>query len=131
MAPLRRRGVTTIASLQVTDLSALDRPSGQTYLTLGYEYAYDHIACCSQQLFDWCHAIGIPEAKLSLVLNGPSYPLPAGTAEEILRKRLVRRPGPLRVMSLGRLDRQKGLDRLVATIVATRRAAAPIEWRVI
>ena len=131
MAPLRRRGVTTVASLQVTDLSALDRPSGQTYLTLGYEYAYDHIACCSQQLFDWCHAIGIPEAKLSLVLNSPSYPLPDGTAEEILRKRLMRRPGPLRVMSLGRLDRQKGLDRLVATIVATRRAAAPIEWRVI
>src|SRR5215471_15264831 len=63
--------------------------------------------------------------------GSPSYPLPDGTAEEILRKRLMRRPGPLRVMSLGRLDRQKGLDRLVATIVATRRAAAPIEWRVI
>jgi glycosyltransferase involved in cell wall biosynthesis len=131
IAPLRRRGVTTVASLQVTDLSALDRPSGQTYLTLGYEYAYDHIACCSQQLFDWCHAIGIPERKLSLVLNGPSYPLPAGIAEDIVRERLARRPGPLRVMSLGRLDRQKGLDRLVATIIATRRAAAPIEWRVI
>lgn len=131
MAPLRRRGVTTVASLQVTDLSALDRPSGQTYLTLGYEYAYDHIACCSQQLFDWCHAIGIPEGKLALVLNGPSYPLPAGIAEAIVRKRLARGPGPLRVMSLGRLDRQKGLDRLVATIMLTRRAALPIDWRVI
>jgi len=131
MAPLRRGGVTTIASLQVTDLSASDRPSGQTYLTLGYEYAYDHITCCSQQLFDWCHAMGIPEAKLSVVLNGPSYPLPVERVEDIVRKRLARRPGPLRVMSLGRLDRQKGLDRLVATIMTTRRAASPIEWRVI
>ena len=131
MGPLRRGGVATIASLQVTDLSGSDRPSGQTYLTLGYEYAYDHITCCSHQLFDWCHAMGIPEAKLSVVLNGPSYPLAVETIEDIVRKRLVRRPGPLRVMSLGRLDRQKGLDRLAATIVMTRRAASPIEWRVI
>ena len=131
MAPLRRRGVTTVASLQVTDLSEFDRPTGQTYLTLGYEYAYDLITCCSQQLLDWCHAMGIPEGKLSLLFNGPSYPMSDEAIENVMRKRLARRPGPLRLMYLGRLDRQKGLDRLAATIMMTRRAGLPIEWRII
>ncbi len=63
MAPLRRQGAKTVASLHVTDLTMLDRPNGHTYLTLGYEHAYDFFACCSQQLLDWCHAMGVPEAK--------------------------------------------------------------------
>jgi glycosyltransferase involved in cell wall biosynthesis len=131
MMPLRREGTKTITSLQVTDLTNFDRPSGHTYLTLGYEHAYDLVLCCSQQLFDWLHAMGIPEAKLSLLRNAPSYELADGAIEEALAGRRGRDPGPLRVLFLGRLDRQKGLDRLATIIRSSRQAGLPIEWRVI
>src|SRR5262249_30699812 len=116
MAPLRRQGTRTIASLHVTDLSEADRPVGHSYLILGYEHAYDLITCCSQQMLDWCHAMGIPEEKLSLLRNAPSYELPAAAVEEALTNRRARGSGPLRVLFLGRFDRQKGLDRLAAIV---------------
>ena len=131
MAPLRRQGAKTVASLHVTDLTMLDRPNGHTYLTLGYEHAYDFFACCSQQLLDWCHAMGVPEAKLSLLWNAPSYEIPAAGVEEALARRQARNSGPLRVLFLGRLDRQKGLDRLTAIVRSSRAAGLPVEWRLI
>jgi len=108
MAPLRRQGTKTVASLHVTDLTPSERPKGHTYLTLGYEHAYDLFACCSQQLVDWCHAMGIPDGKLALLWNAPSYDLPPAAVTEVLAGRGLREPGPLRVLFLGRLDRQKG-----------------------
>jgi glycosyltransferase involved in cell wall biosynthesis len=131
MARLRRLGTKTIASLHVTDLTPADRPKGHTYLTLGYEHAYDLFACCSQQLVDWCHAMGIPEGKLLLLWNAPSYELPAAALKEALARRRLREPESLRVLFLGRLDRQKGLDRLTAIARVSREAGLPIEWRLI
>jgi glycosyltransferase involved in cell wall biosynthesis len=131
MAHLRRRGTKTIASLHVTDLTQLDRPNGHTYLTLGYEHAYDLFACCSRQLFDWCHAMGIPQGKLALLWNAPSYDLSAAEVEETMADRLSRETGPLRVLFLGRLDRQKGLDRLTMIVRSGRQAGLPISWRLI
>jgi glycosyltransferase involved in cell wall biosynthesis len=131
MAPLRRRGTKTIASLHVTDLTQHDRPNGHTYLTLGYEHAYDLFACCSQQLFDWSHAMGIPQGKLTLLWNAPSYDLSASAIDEVLASRQTRGAGPLRVLFLGRLDRQKGLDRLTTIVRSGRQTGLPISWRLI
>jgi glycosyltransferase involved in cell wall biosynthesis len=131
MAALRRQGTTTIASLHVTDLSEADRPVGHTYLILGFEHAYELITCCSQQMLDWCHAMGIPKEKLSLLRNAPSYDLPAAAVEEALTNRRARGSGPLHVLFLGRFDRQKGLDRLASIVRLGRELGLPIDWRVI
>ena len=87
MAQLRRLGTRTVASLHVTDLTRSERPNGHTYLTLGYEHAYDLIACCSQQLLDWCHTMGVPEGKLSLLWNAPSYEIGEAAVAEALASR--------------------------------------------
>jgi glycosyltransferase involved in cell wall biosynthesis len=108
MAPLRRQGAKTIASLHVTDLTPSDRRNGHTYLTLGYEHAYDLFACCSQQLVDWCHAMGIPDGKLALLWNAPSYDLPPVAVEKVRVSRRQREPGPLRVLFLGRSTGRRG-----------------------
>jgi glycosyltransferase involved in cell wall biosynthesis len=131
MAPLRRQGVKTIASLHVTDMTPWERPKGHTYLTLGYEHAYDLFACCSRQLLDWCHAMGIPDGKLVELWNAPSYELSSATVDEALASRRSRELRPLRVLFLGRLDRQKGLDRLTAIVRLSREAGVPIEWRLV
>jgi glycosyltransferase involved in cell wall biosynthesis len=75
--------------------------------------------------------MGVPEAKLSLLCNAPSYEIPAAAVEEELARRQARDSGPLRVLFLGRLDRQKGLDRLTAIVRSSRAAGLPIEWRLI
>ena len=126
MGRLRRFGVKTGLSLHLNDLSGFGRPVGNTYLGLAFEHAYDMVLPCSHQLGDWCHAMGIPEEKVVPVPNAPSFALPEG---------VVRRPrkagAPLRVIYLGRLDGQKGLDRMIATMRRARDEGISLHWRLI
>jgi glycosyltransferase involved in cell wall biosynthesis len=132
MGELRRHGVKTALSLHLSDLSPTGRPVGNTYLGLAYEHAYDVIAPCSNQLADWCHAMAVPQEKIVPVPNAAGFPadpiaLATGQAE-----RLMRADGePLRALFLGRLDRQKGLDRLSAVMREGRLRRLPLEWRVV
>ncbi|MEZ5686589.1 MAG: glycosyltransferase [Paracoccaceae bacterium] len=130
MGQLRRLGIQTVSSLHLSDLSAFGRPVGNTYLSAAYEHAFDYFAPCSHQPADWCHAMGIPQDKIVAVPNAPSFPLPAEIAQASLRQRAGRDPAePLRVMYLGRLDAQKGLERLAE--VMTSAEAPRFDWRVI
>ncbi len=132
MGLLKRSGVKTVASLHVHDLSPWNRPAGHTYLTLGYEHAYDYIIPCSHNLADWCHGLGVPEEKIVVVANACGYPLAESTVEQILTQRSKRGfTEKLRVLFIGRFDRQKGLDRLVEIIAKSRQLGLPIHWRLI
>lgn len=133
MGRLKRYGITTVASLHLSDLSPAGRPVGNTYLGLAFEHAYDFFAPCSEILGDWCHALGVPAEKIYPIPNAPGYAL--STSE--LNKKLelkhseLNSTRPLRVMFLGRLDRQKGLSHLSTVMSQTKSLAMPVEWRVI
>lgn len=126
MGKLRRYGVKTGLSLHLSDLSAFSRPAGNTYLGLAYEHAYDLFLPCSHHLADWCHGMGVPREKILPVPNAPSFALPAGVT------RVPRAGGaPLRVIYLGRLDAQKGLDRMIATMRQAKAEGLSLRWRLI
>lgn len=130
MGRLRKLGVKTAISLHLNDHSPVGRQVGNTYLGLAFEHAYDLFLPCSHQMADWCHAMGVPDDKIITVLNAPSFERPV--------RRLNWRPEAkksagrkIRAMYLGRLDRQKGLERLIGIVDATSAAKMNVEWRLI
>jgi glycosyltransferase involved in cell wall biosynthesis len=132
IALLRQVGVKTVIRSEVHDLSPWNRACGHTYLMLGYEHAYDFVIPNSQQMLNWCHGMGVPEDKLVLVSNACGYPLESATLQSILERRWQRPfDGKLRVLFLGRFDRQKGLDRLVQIVTSSRHHQLPIQWRLV
>ncbi len=132
MGRLKRFGVKTALSLHLSDQSPFKRLVGNTYLGLAFEHAYDVILPCSEQLGDWCHGMGIPADKIVPLLNAPSFDLPEGAEARIDARRATRSPqDPLRVMYLGRLDHQKGVERLISIVETAQATRLPIEWRLI
>lgn len=127
MAQLRRHGTRTYAGLHVMEISRWGQPIGNPHFVIPYEYAYDGFTVISEQLRDWCVAQGIPEGKLHLVRNAPAFAVPEARLRAAIATRR-RRTGRLRVLSLGRLDQQKGIDRLAAM---AERSAGLVEWRII
>ncbi len=118
---LRRAGIATVLGLHLTERGPFGEPMGQAHSALAYEYAYDMATVISDKLRGWCLAQGWPESKLMLLRNAPGYPSQASAV----------RPPPqgraLRAVFLGRLDAQKGLERLGLIIAATQ---GWVEWRV-
>ncbi|CAH0180217.1 glycosyltransferase [Roseomonas sp. CECT 9278] len=125
---LRRMGVRTACALHLAERGRFGEPIGNPHSALAYEHAYDLFIAHSRRLATWCAAAGVPAEKVVTLENAPGYP---GDAERIAAARAARQaraPGPLRALFLGRLDRQKGPDRLPAIMAAT---GAAVEWRVV
>jgi glycosyltransferase involved in cell wall biosynthesis len=138
MGWLRRLGTVVVTSLHVIDQDGFGAPTGHPYLHLPYEHVYDIVTAPSRALLRFCAGAGVPAAKLLLLRNAPSFiadgeaigrRLEQLAAEERPLPHGARRP--LRVLYLGRLDRQKGGERLLGTIRATRAAGPRMVWRVI
>ena len=129
-AALRRLGVKTLSHQHLLDHSALGRSVGHSLLALAYEHAYDMVVCNSAQHMSWMHAAGVPREKLLHVPNAPGHAIDAATRERY-RARRLRDTGELNVLYLGRLDRQKGLDRLASLIKNVEQSALPVHWRIV
>lgn len=133
MGQLRQFGVRTVNSLHVHDLTRAGRPTGNTHVGLAYEHAFDLFAPCSEAMATWLHSMGVPKHKIVTVPNAPGFDLPAASIDaDPLAERLARADDEaLKVLFIGRLDRQKGVDRLDALIRATKESGLPVDWRVI
>jgi hypothetical protein len=127
MAPLRRLGVRVFGGLHLIEHGPHGEPRGTPHVQAAYEHAYDGIMVISRQLRDWCIGAGIPARKIHLVENAPGYATRPSCIAAALAAR--QRQRPLQVLFLGRMDRQKGLDRLAAII--GRSAPLGLRWRVV
>lgn len=131
---LRKHGVVTVSSLHLIDRDQFGGTQGHPYWMLAYEHAYDLITAPSEQLLGFCHGTGVPSSKLHLLRNAPTFDVKPEHIEQrfkALQERAAQKElgSPLRVLYIGRLDRQKGLDRLTGVVARTRELGLPIEWR--
>ena len=116
---LRRSGTLMLDHEHVLEMSRYGRGYGPPVLALAYEHSYDAILTCSNGMADWLAAHGVPAAKLIAVVNAPGYPLEADAVSAALAaRRDPRTKRPLSILYLGRLDEQKGIDRLIAVFSA-------------
>jgi len=132
LGTIRRQGVKTIAHTHVIDQTPQGRQVGHTYLTLGFEHAHDLILTCSDALRNWFHGMGVPADKLMHIPNAGAY-TPSGYRAEAERdaRRRGRSPGPLKVLFAGRLDAQKGVERLLDAVQLCQARDIPVTWRLV
>ncbi|MGZ9067411.1 MAG: glycosyltransferase family 4 protein, partial [Burkholderiales bacterium] len=128
MARLRSEGTRTACYLHVVDERDVGRPAGQPFAAIAHEHCYDAFLTCSEQLKVYLHSFGVPLEKIFAVPNAPGFSVDPATQAEIARRRQGERHGALlRVLYMGRLDRQKGIDRLHGTLAHLRERAVPFE----
>ena len=132
MGAMRRLKTRTISYLHLTDMSPHGRPAGHSYIALGFEHAYDLIVTCSCALADELHALGIPSDKIQPIANAASFRITSEVREDARAARAVPRgERRLRCLYLGRLDRQKGVERLLGCIGLVQARNLPVELRIV
>jgi glycosyltransferase involved in cell wall biosynthesis len=110
-AQLRRRGVVTVNHLHLLERTESDRFVGHVVLGLAYEHATDLFLTCSERLATEVASLGVPRDKILPVVNAPTVgPESPDDGTDRQDRALISRR--LRVLYLGRLDHQKGVDRV-------------------
>lgn len=132
LGELRRRGVKILSHIHVLDRTRAGRVAGHPYVALAYEHIYDLILTCSDQMVDWFHGMGVPQAKLMHIPNAPAYEMRESEIRQILKAR-AKRPMPerLKALFIGRLDSQKGIERLYAAVRLVKRRNLPVDFRLV
>ncbi|MEO0912873.1 MAG: glycosyltransferase family 4 protein, partial [Pseudomonadota bacterium] len=129
LGALKRKGITTVAWEHLIETGPYGRSYGTPYLAIAYEGGYDLILTCSQQLATWMRGQGVPGPKLLPIPNGPGFPMEPARVAAALAERAARpEDAPIRVGFLGRMDRQKGVDRYLRIIEACR--DLPLEFSI-
>ena len=132
IARLRAEGTRTVCYLHVVDNTAFKRPAGQPFAAIAHEHCYDAFLTCSEQLKIYLHSYGIPHEKVFAVANGASFSVPPKALAEVLAvRRIERKDDRLRLLYMGRLDQQKGIDRLAAALSELRASNIAFDARAI
>jgi glycosyltransferase involved in cell wall biosynthesis len=117
MASVRKCGVITASYLHLFDRTQHGRYVGHPMLALAYEHTLDLVLTCSESLADEMAGLGVPRQKLTQIPNRASFKISEQRWSEINELREMRADGEIRLLYLGRLDRQKGMDRLFQIIM--------------
>jgi len=125
-----------ISYLHVIDQDQFGVPWGYPLIaTQRYESMIDQFVVISDDLRRVCLRNGVPMEKLTHVPNAPTVSPPSlAEAKRIAAAKAARRfddQCPVRLLFAGRLDRQKGIDRLGPIALALRRARVPFELQVV
>ncbi|KAB2746555.1 glycosyltransferase [Brucella anthropi] len=132
MGKLRSEGTRTACYLHVVDETVFRRQAGQPYAAIAFEHAYDAFLTCSDQLKIYLHSFGVPYEKVFSVPNGASFSIDTKLRTQVTAARKQGRKGePIRMLYMGRLDRQKGIDRLHDAIVKLKEQGIPFEAQAI
>ncbi len=117
-ADLKKTGAVTINYVHLLEYSMQGRAKGHPVIALAFEHSTDIIACCSQQMADQMTALGAPREKVVAVPNGVGADISPVHVRSAALRRERASAGPLNVLYFGRLDEQKGLDRLAEIAAA-------------
>lgn len=125
-----------VAYLHVVEPLDDPRPGGHPYTAVReYGNVIDSFVVVSERLKRVCMNFGTPAEKIIVLPNAPTVSPPsAEAAAGIVRDKLARRytpETPLKVLFVGRLDRQKGADRLQRLAVHLRELELPVELRIV
>jgi glycosyltransferase involved in cell wall biosynthesis len=128
---VRRLGAVTYVGLHLNETTPMGLPMGNATAALGYEHVYDGFVVISEDMRRWCLSQAVPAEKVHVVRNAPSYPIGGQELSDLYchKAREQEETRALRVLYLGRLDAQKGIDRLDAIIRQT--ISADVEWRIV
>ncbi|RLA70557.1 MAG: hypothetical protein DRG30_09140, partial [Epsilonproteobacteria bacterium] len=129
MGKLKRIGIKTIDYLHLFDKTIYDEDTGYVLSDIVYEHGFDKYIVISKKLQSFLHGMGIPKEKIVVVPNAPSYEIPDARLIKYQKKKLKRQNKKLRILYIGRLDRQKGLERLQKIYTMTQKME--VEWRVV
>ncbi len=129
LGALKRKGITTVSWEHLIETGPYGRSYGTPYLAIAYEGGYDLILTCSKALATWMRGQGVPGPKLLPIPNGPGFPMSGTAISDAIAARRERAPNAaIRVGFLGRMDRQKGLDRYMRIVEACR--DLPLEFSI-
>ncbi|TYC52319.1 glycosyltransferase [Rhodobacterales bacterium] len=132
VARLRAEGTRTACYLHVIDNTEFQRPAGQPYAAIAHEHCYDAFLTCSSQLKTYLHSFGVPLEKTFAVPNSASFSVaPEVLSDVVSDRRKGRETSRLRLLYMGRLDRQKGIDRLAGALSRLRATGVPFDGLVI
>jgi glycosyltransferase involved in cell wall biosynthesis len=130
MGQLRNLGIKTVAYLHLLEKTNIDDFDGFPYQVVNYEYSYDKVVAISDELMSWLHGMGIPEQKLIKISNAPSIDISEEERHILIQEKKSRQSDQMNVLYIGRLDYQKGVDRLIKIIEQTYSDPA-INWRIV
>lgn len=128
---LKKIGVMSFAYQHLLEVDKFGHVGGHPVLGLAYESGYAGLLGCSKAICDWLVAEGAPREKVLEIRNGPGFLVDKARARSIAEARASRSGEKLRVLYLGRLDRQKGLGPLINLHAKSTKAGLPIEWRIV
>jgi glycosyltransferase involved in cell wall biosynthesis len=132
MGALRKFKIKTISYLHLIDFSKHNRPVGHVHITVGFEHAYDLIVTCSRRLASELHLLGVPGEKIMAIPNAASFTISDARRDDARRRRRkARGDRALRCLYIGRLDHQKGVERLYRAVRQLIETGPPLEFRVV